>query len=120
MRDEDRVRVVHMIGAARDALDFMTGRTRAHLDSDRMLLFAVVRAIEIVGEAASKVSEQTKSAHPQVPWQAIAGMRNRLVHAYFDIDRDIVWVTATKEVPALLQMLRTMDQANTPAPRPEA
>jgi len=73
-----------------------------------MLLFAVVRAIEIVGEAASRVSEETRSSASEIPWRAIIGMRNRIIHAYFDIDKDILWKAAAEEIPALaatLQML---------------
>lgn len=66
-----------------------------------MLLFALVRAIEIIGEAAAKVSSTTRDAHPDIPWKAIIAMRNRLIHAYFDINTDILWVAVTQEVPAL-------------------
>ena len=75
-----------------------------------MLLFALVRAIEIVGEAASKLSEPTRSQGTGIPWTLIVSMRNRLVHAYFDIDRDILWRTATDELPALLSQLRPLLQ----------
>jgi len=70
-----------------------------------MLLFAVVQALQIVGEAASRISLETRSAATSVPWVRIVGMRNRLVHAYADIDRDVVWKTVTEEIPALLPML---------------
>jgi len=91
MRDEDRTRVRHMIEAAETALRFVAGRTRQDLGADQMLLFAVIRAVEILGEAASKVTADTRAEHGDIPWPAIVGMRNRLVHAYFDIDPDIVW-----------------------------
>ena len=55
-----------------------------------MLLFAIIRAIEVVGEAASKVTNETKDSAPDVPWMAIVGMRNRLIHGYFDVDSDVV------------------------------
>ena len=86
MQDEDRIRVGHMIEAAEDALGFIAGRTRADLDTDRMLRLALMRAVEIVGEAASKVSDGTPESSPGFPGRHIIGMRNRLVHAYFDID----------------------------------
>jgi uncharacterized protein with HEPN domain len=108
MLDEDRIRLRHMIDAAEAAEQFVAGRRRADLDSDRMLLFALVRSIEIIGEAASRVSEQTRSVTPNLPWKAIIGMRNRLIHAYFDIDADILWVAATVEVPDLLKRLRVL------------
>ena len=97
-----------MIEAAEAVATFVSGRSRADVDTDSMLLFAGVRAIEIIGEAASKVSQETRAAVPAVPWVQIAAMRNRLIHAYFDIDRDILWRTAIEEVPALLTLLRTL------------
>ena len=102
MQDEDLIRVRHMIESAEAALRFVAGRTRLDLDADQMLLFAVVRAVEILGEAAGKVSLGTRAAHGDIPWPAIIGMRNRLVHAYFNINLDVVWTAATKEIPALL------------------
>lgn len=73
-----------------------------------MLLFAVVRAIEVIGEAASRVSDETRAANPAIPWSAIVGMRNRLVHGYFDIDTEIVWKTATGEIADLLPRRRAL------------
>ena len=105
MSAEDLVRLRHMVEAAQSAIDFMSGRDRADLDQDRMLLFAVTRAIEIVGEAASKMSDETRSAQDGIPWKAIVGMRNRLVDAYFDINVDVVWQTVTVEIPQLLPEL---------------
>jgi len=97
-----------MIDAAETVGAFMAGRGRAELDSNRMLLFAVVRAIEVLGEAAARVSDETRQAAPGVPWNAIVGMRNRLVHGYFNIDVDIVWKTVSSEIPALLPKLRAL------------
>jgi len=73
-----------------------------------MLLFALVLAVEVLGEAASRVSMETRADAPGVPWSKITAMRNRLVHAYFDIDLDILWRTAAEEVPALGQILNGM------------
>jgi uncharacterized protein with HEPN domain len=111
MRDEDRIRVQHMIDAAESAERFVAGRQRVELDTDRMLLFALVRAVEILGEAAAKVSAETRAAAPHVPWSGIVSMRNRLIHRYFDINTDIVWNTVTSELPPLLAQLRAMIRA---------
>jgi len=78
-----------MVDAAENVVRFVSGRSRSDLDTDRMLLFAVVRAVEILGEAASQLSDETRSRAADIPWRAIVGMRNRVVHAYFDIDADI-------------------------------
>ena len=105
---DDRVRVLHMIDAGEAALQFVASRSRADLDNDRMLLFALVRAVEVMGEAAGKISDNTRSAHKDLPWTAIVGMRNRLIHGYFDIDTDIVWKTVSEEIPDLLPKLRVI------------
>lgn len=108
MQDEDRIRLLHMIEAAETALSFASGRERTDLDADRMLLFGIVRAIEVLGEAAGRVSEQTRMVASDIPWTAIVAMRNRLIHAYFEVDRDIVWRTVTEEIPVLLSSLRVL------------
>lgn len=108
MRPDDRVRVLHMIEAIQTAVDFVTGRQAEDLDSDRMLLFALERSIEVIGEAASKVSEELRFSSPDIPWAQMVSMRNRLIHAYFDIDRDILWKTATIELKSLLPQLQAL------------
>jgi uncharacterized protein with HEPN domain len=113
LRADDRVRVLHMIEACESVQRFIQGRRRLDFESDQMLLFAVVRAIEVLGEAAGKVSEDTRSACPEIPWPEITNMRNRLIHGYFDIDIDIVWNTASIEIPALLVDLRRIAHAQT-------
>ena len=92
-------------------MQFTKRRSRADLDTDTMLMFELVRAIEVMGEAASKVSDATRAKMPGVPWREIVGMRNRVVHAYFDIDRDILWTTATAALPPLLAYLKPTNQA---------
>ena len=109
MRAEDAVRIRHMMDAAELALDFTRGPTRSDLDRDKMLKFALVQAIQVIGEAANKVSPEGRQAGPAVPWQVITGMRNRLVHAYFDVDGDLLWATTQKDLPALLEQLRALD-----------
>jgi uncharacterized protein with HEPN domain len=97
-----------MIEAAETALDFIANRQSGDLDTDLALVFAVTRAIEIIGEAASRVSMETRSACPTVPWSQIISMRNRLIHVYFNIDRDILWKTVSVELPPLLSVLRSL------------
>lgn len=107
MNPHDRVRLRHIADALNAAMRFVEGRKRSDLETDDMLLFALVRAIEIVGEAASKVTAETRAEISDLPWASIVGMRNRLVHAYFDINRDILWTTVTEAVPALAEHLKT-------------
>ena len=106
MAPEDRIRLAHMIEAAESAGRFIQNRTRDDLDADLLLVFGLVRAVEIVGEAASRVSPQTREAFPQIPWTRIIGMRNRLVHAYFDVDAEILWNTVAEALPELVEQLR--------------
>jgi len=91
-----------MQDAARKAIAFATGKTRASLEVDDMLVYALVRALEIVGEAASKVSQTFRDQNPQIPWRASIGMRNQVIHAYSQVDLDIVWDTVTYNPPKLL------------------
>lgn len=67
---------------------------------------AVTKSIEIIGEAAARISGEFRAAHPEIPWADAVGMRNRLVHGYFEINLDIVWATAAEDVPALASLLR--------------
>jgi uncharacterized protein with HEPN domain len=111
MPPEDRARILHMIEAADAVSRFVEGRSRENLDVDSMFLFALVRAVEVFGEAAAKISATTKASIPDLPWPQIVAMRNRLIHAYFDIDRNILWKTATEEIPALLPQLRKLAES---------
>jgi uncharacterized protein with HEPN domain len=108
MSPEDRIRIEHMLEAGTAAQQFISGRTRSDLDHDTMLLFALVRALEIIGEAAGRISLDTRAGAREIPWHLITATRNRLIHAYFDIDRDILWRTITDELPDLLARLRTL------------
>jgi len=91
-----------MLEAARKLVHYTAGRTRADLDQDEIFALGIVRLIEIVGEAASKVTDTTRQRFPEVDWQDAAGMRNRIVHQYFDIDLDRVWDTVLADIPGLI------------------
>ncbi len=70
------------------------------MDTDRLLLSGILRELEIVGEAAGQISQDTKDRFPETSWKQMIGMRNRLIHAYFDLDRDIVWKTVKDFIPS--------------------
>ncbi len=105
MQSDDHIRLRHMLDAAREATMFVAGRDRDELDTNRMLLLALVKSIEILGEAGSKVSEETQTELSEIPWRSIVAMRNRLIHGYFDIDAEIVWRTVKSELPLLIEAL---------------
>jgi len=94
-----------MLDAARDAVTYAAGRTANELARDRVLTLALVKCIEIVGEAASKVSPPTHASYAEIPWADIVGMRHRLIHAYFDIDFDRVCDTISTDLPPLISKL---------------
>jgi uncharacterized protein with HEPN domain len=91
----------HMLDHAREASVMCEGRTRADLDADRQLQLSVIRLIEIVGEAANRVSRDTQQAYPTIAWREAVTVRNRVIHGYDLIDLDIVWEIATHDFPAL-------------------
>lgn len=102
MQRGDEVPLRHMRDAACGAITPARGCRRADLDGDRQLLLALVMSIGIVGEAASRVSRETRGNFPEISRPLTAAMRNRLVHAYFDIDADIVWATVNEDLPGLI------------------
>jgi len=102
MRKDDSIWMRHMMDAAREAIEFAQGRSYADLNNDRKLVLALVKDIEIIGEAAYRVSQTTRDNLPDIPWDDIIGMRHRLVHAYFDINLDILWRTVQDDLPPLV------------------
>lgn len=107
MPPADRIRLLHMRDAAREAAAFATGYTPADLADDRLRALALIKRIEIIGEAASRVSSDTRSRFPHIPWADIVGTRNRLIHAYFDIDLERVCDTIASDLPSLLKSLES-------------
>jgi uncharacterized protein with HEPN domain len=105
MRRDDFIRVRHMLDAAREALSFARNRTRKDLNDNRMLVLSIVKSVEIIGEAASKITKESQEEYPEIPWANIVAMRNRLIHVYFDIDLDRVWDTVTDDLPLLIDIL---------------
>ena len=96
-----------MLDHAREAVAFMQGKSRADLDTDRLLNLGLVRLLEIIGEAASQVPKQEQLHHPQIPWPQIVSLRNRLIHGYNAVDLDIVWQIITLDLPPLISERET-------------
>ncbi len=106
MEHNDRVYLLHAIDAAEKALEISGRIERGDLDSDEVYGLALVRLLEIIGEAANLVSADFQKSNPKVPWKHMISMRNRLIHGYFDINYDIVWDTVVSDLPLLLQSLK--------------
>lgn len=107
MRPDDAC-LLDMLLAAREAMEFAAGRTFAEFERDRMTQLAILKTVEIVGEAASRVSADTQEAHPDIPWPKIIGLRHRLVHAYFEVSLERVWDTVQRDIPALVSQLELL------------
>jgi uncharacterized protein with HEPN domain len=108
MNDRDRVRLQHMLEATVEAAAFIKNRVPQDLAKDRILLLALVKEIEIIGEAASQISEEFRANSPEIPWAKIKGMRNRLIHAYSEVNIDLVWSTVAADLPELVHSLETL------------
>lgn len=101
-KQDDPLRLRHMLDHAREAVELIEGKQPADLQGERLLQLALVRLVEIVGEAAARVSQDTCGQHPYIPWPQIVGMRNRLVHGYETVDLKILWDTITDDLPPLI------------------
>lgn len=108
MEKKDFTRLKHMLEAANSCLQFADNKKREDLENDKMFSFAVIRALEIFGEAAANISKHFQKKHSQIEWRDITGMRNRLIHAYFDIDYDIVWEAIRYEIPKIIPHLENL------------
>lgn len=105
MPANDEVRLRHILDSAREALAFVKGRSRPDLDRDHMLSLALVRLLEIIGEAARGVSAAFRERYPEVAWNKMVGMRDRLIHGYFDVNLEVVWQTVAQDLPALIAQM---------------
>lgn len=106
MNERDEARLCDMRDAAEHASIFIQGKSREALEEQNELLgFALTRAIEIIGEAASQISPETRALFPQIPWKSVVGMRNLVIHEYFSVDYDVIWKVAVEDVPVLLDAL---------------
>jgi uncharacterized protein with HEPN domain len=107
MPKSDRIRLQHMLDSARVVAGSVRNRVRADLDLDHVWAMGIVKYMEVIGEAAVRVTDETKAALPEIPWFVLAGIRNRLVHAYFEIDFDQIWKAATDDIPVLITQLES-------------
>lgn len=98
----------HMLDHAREAVSLAQGKTRADLDSNRLLNLALVRLLEIVGEAAGRVPKEQCAQYPEIPWPQIVSLRNRLIHGYDSVDFDILWQIITSDLPPLITSLEAI------------
>ncbi len=96
MQKDDLVYVEHMLDTARKAMGKVRGKSRSDFDGDENLRITLTHLLQIIGEAARRVSPAFREAHPDIPWQDIVGMRHKVVHDYLDVDEEVVWDTAPR------------------------
>lgn len=111
-RRDDAVSLRQMLEHVEEAAELAAGCTRETLESDRVYLLALLKLVEIVGEAATRVSDTTKSSHPEIPWREIIGTRNRLIHGYDAVDHDILWEIVSTDFPALAPRIQSLLAGN--------
>ncbi len=111
MLNRDYIRLQHMLDASTAAVSHLLEKKREDLDSNRLLLNGVVRELEILGEAASQVSQTIRKQFPSLPWREMIGLRNRLIHAYFDVNNQAVWLVVKESLPPLISQLKEILQS---------
>lgn len=107
-RHDPALRLRHMLEYARTAKRLAQGRTRADLDADEMLRLALIRTVEVIGEAAAGIPESERERYPAIPWKPIIASRNRLIHGYAMINLDILWDILDLDLPSLIAELENL------------
>jgi len=102
---DDRFRLQHMLDHAKEAVSLIEGKKLADLKYERMLELSLIRLVEVVGEAAARISYEEQERYPSIPWAQVVGMRNRLTHGYDQIDLNILWDTIEIDFPLLIKEL---------------
>ena len=105
MQRDDTVYLGHMLDMACKASARVAGKLRSDYDADEDLRIVLAHLIQIIGEAASRVSQKTRDLNPDIPWKQIVGIRHRIVHDYMDVDYDILWEVVTRDLPPLVGVL---------------
>jgi len=105
MFEDNEIRLRHILDAAREAVSFIEGHHRKDLDTDRKLNLSLIRLLEIIGEAARGITTEFRLEHSELAWKSMVGMRDRLIHGYFDVNLDVLWETVTNDLPPLINKL---------------
>ena len=108
MVEDNSTRIKHIFDACKEILEFTKNSSKLQFENDKILAYASVHLIEIIGEAVSSITSELKQKYSTIPWKHIIGMRNRLIHGYFDIDLEIVWQTIKNDIPNLLKEIENI------------
>lgn len=104
-RHDDIIAFRHMLDHAREAVDMIAGKKPGDLSRERMLELSLIRLVEVIGEAAARVSPVGQAKCPEIPWREVVGIRNRLIHGYDSVDLDVLWDTIELDLPPLIAQL---------------
>ena len=102
---DDRMNLKHMLEHSGEIISLTKACSRSDIDENRMLNLSLVRLLEIVGEAAGRISQETRDSYPEIAWKQIIGMRNKLIHGYDEVDFDILWKIVKEDIPSLINEL---------------
>lgn len=108
MPNDDSLYVEHMLTTARKIAARTAGVSRVQYDASEDLQIIFTHLVQIIGEAAARISSATRDAHPEIPWKKIIGMRHRLVHDYLHVDLDILWTVITERIPELIELMEPL------------
>ena len=108
MLKDDTVYLGHMLDTARKITVRTEGKTQAEFDADEDLRIVTAHLIQTIGEAAGRVSQPLRAAHPEIRWKQIVGIRHRIVHDYMDVDYDVLWEVVARDLPPLIAALENI------------
>jgi uncharacterized protein with HEPN domain len=100
--------LIDIVGAAEDAIGFVSGLDESRLMASKLHQYAVIRSLEVIGEVARNLPDTFRVKYPELPWRNIIGMRNRLIHGYGELDLDVIWDVARNKLPELIAALRPL------------
>ena len=103
---DDKIRLQHIVDFADRAISYTAGLKREEFTRNEVLQYACVHLLEIIGEAATEITDKTRGQYPDIPWLKMINMRNRLIHGYIDVNMDIVWLTIKENLPPLIDQVR--------------
>jgi uncharacterized protein with HEPN domain len=102
---DDSIYIDHILNSINRIIDYISGKNREAFESDQLTQDAVVRQLEVIGEATKRVSNELRLKNPDIPWSDMAGMRDVLIHDYIDVDLGVVWKTASEDIPNLKALI---------------
>jgi len=108
MEKDNNIYIKHILDAIADIEKYISGKSFAEFQENTLIQDGVIRKIEIIGEAAKQMSDKFKKEHQEIPWRQVVGLRNKLIHEYFGVDLEAIWLAAQKDLLLLKDQLKTI------------